>query len=78
MHTATPDLKMLRGLIVRAAGGDDRLAGVAIAGQDWTDPIHATICAMRDARRWRADEAMARRHWARRGIAWRAAGEERP
>lgn len=75
---ATPDLKMLRGLIVKAAGGDARLAAVAMAGQDWTNPIQSAIQAARDARQWRADEDLARRHWARRGIAWRAAGEERP
>lgn len=73
----TPDLKILRGLIIRAAGDDARLAGLAMLERDWSNPIPATLAAMRDAKTWSAGEDQARRHWARRGVVWLAAGENK-
>lgn len=72
-----PDKKILRLLIVRAAGGDARLAGLAMLDRDWENPIHSIVCAMRDARAWARGERIARAHWARRGVAWLAAGEDK-
>lgn len=76
--TGYPDRKILLALITRAAGGDERLAKLALAGQDWEFPINSTICAMRDAKIWRRGEDQARQSWARRGVVWLAAGEEKP
>lgn len=69
-----PDLDSLKLLIVIAADGDHRLAKVAMLARDWENPIHATIDAMRDARKWARGESLARSYWAKRGVVWQGAG----
>lgn len=72
-----PDKNILMLLIVRAAGGDARLAGLAMLERHWGNPVRACIESMSDAKKWRAGENQARRYWKKRGITWLAAGEER-
>lgn len=79
MTAAYPDPNILRLLVIRAARGDLRLAYLAMMERSGAgNSVQATICAMRDAKIWRPGEDQARRHWARRGVVWLAAGEERP